>query len=79
VAKTNVVSEGGVAIEEERDSGKKFVAEPAAGGTLKLFDVVYQDHKARIKANDENEARAIFNDQIKKWPSPKAVTVTEVK
>jgi hypothetical protein len=44
----------------------------------KRFNVTFGNVTKTIDARDANEARALFNDANKSWPSPKAVQVVEV-
>ena len=48
-------------------------------GDKKKFAVTFGDVTKTIEARDANEARALFNDANKSWPSPKAVQVVEAK
>lgn len=43
--------------------------------TSPLFRVTHGDFSQEIHADDENEARALFNDFRKVWPSPREVAV----
>jgi hypothetical protein len=40
-----------------------------------LFRVTHEGFAQEIHADDENEARALFNDLRKVWPSPREVSV----
>lgn len=44
----------------------------------KPFRVSHEDKSAVILADNENDARAIFNDGNQKWPSPRMVKVEAV-
>jgi hypothetical protein len=77
-SKSVVVQESGVAIEEERGSPVASAPAPSLS-PLSKYEISYGEHRQVVKANDELEARALFNDQNKMWPSPKAVQVTLVK
>jgi hypothetical protein len=60
---------GGVVV---KSPPKPTVAIAPPTGELRTFEVEFNDHKATVQARDENEARAIFNDARKEWPSPRA-------
>lgn len=79
---TAIHQEGNVAIEEEHDEAPKAPKVdprvPLPEG-MKKYRLEYAGQSGEVVAASEIDARAIFNDAIKKWPSPKAVTVTEIK
>ena len=61
-------------VETAVESVSEAVAEVSAE-TSPLFRVTHDGFSQEIHADDENEARALFNDLRKVWPSPREVSV----
>lgn len=51
----------------------------AAAPKMPQWRVTHGDVTKLVSAPNENDARAIFNDSCKKWPSPKLVKVEKVE
>jgi hypothetical protein len=45
---------------------------PPPARQLKRYRVTLNEHSLVVEAENENDARAIFNDTRKEWPSPRA-------
>ena len=69
---------------KQQDAATNEVATPApveaaAQSKMPQWKVTHGDVKKIVTAPNENDARAIFNDSCKKWPSPKLVKVEKVE
>ncbi len=66
------------ALDAEDPKAPPIEARSDSKSEKKRFNVTFGNVTKTIDARDANEARALFNDANKSWPSPKAVQVVEV-
>ncbi len=71
-----VISDASVA--PVTDAEKAQIVPPVASGPRK-FHLSHNGHAMTIEADDENTARAKFNDVRGVWPNPREVTATEAE